>query len=597
MNFNKNNLDKSYSPYLQQHKENPIHWQEWSQEVIVYAKKSNKPIFVSVGYSTCHWCHVMAREAFSNNEIASYLNENFVSIKVDREQRPDIDQYLMDFIIKTQGSGGWPLNCILNPDLKPLFAVTYAPITPQYGLPGFLGLLKVIKEGYAKNNKNTVEFSHSRELEQGFEEYALLEEIFSNFDELNAGFGLDVKFAPHNTLLFLLSYFEKTKNKKVKEVIERTLDVIETRGLHDNLQGGFFRYCTDTSWNIPHFEKMLYDQAMLLWVYSAAYKLFKKVEFKLIVEKIIKCLEETFEENNMFYSALDADTDNGEGLTYLWDLKEIQDALSKEEYAQFSKIYWTDKNFEGMIHLLKKENKLLPSVEEKLLKIRKIRPQPFTDKKVITSWNCLVGIGLLMAYRFTGNVSAKEKALNLLNILLKKHYKDKRLVHSSLKGNVQKEEFLEDYSSLLLFVTYAHEETNNYTDLMKELLIKLEYFRRDNDWVESLNTDFMEVPAKVYDHPYPSTVSLAEMAVLRANILLNKEYLSENYKSPLSHDFYNLMAFIQNGNFHLIHVPNTIDWKDLPLNCMQVISKKIQDCYGKSCKEFKNVKELLKNIN
>src|SRR3989344_2747215 len=145
MNFNKNNLDKSYSPYLQQHKENPIHWQEWSQEVIVYAKKSNKPIFVSVGYSTCHWCHVMAREAFSNNEIASYLNENFVSIKVDREQRPDIDQYLMDFIIKNKGSGGWPLNCLLNPDLKPLFAVTYAPITPQYGLPGFLGLLKVIK--------------------------------------------------------------------------------------------------------------------------------------------------------------------------------------------------------------------------------------------------------------------------------------------------------------------------------------------------------------------------------------------------------------------------------------------------------------------
>ncbi len=598
LNFKRNNLDKVSSPYLQQHKNNPIYWQEWSQEVLDYSKKNNKLIFVSIGYATCHWCHVMATEAFSNKEIAEYLNEHFVSIKVDREQRPDIDKYMMSFIVETQGSGGWPLNVILTHDLKPIYALTYAPINPKYGLPGFIAILKMIKEGYEQNKEEIATYSPSPIVSYPFEETQLIISILELADMTNGGFGHSIKFPPHNTLLFLLSYFEAIKDYKVKEIIELTLDHMAKRGLHDHLQGGFYRYCTDNQWTIPHFEKMLYDQAMLLWVYSWAYKLLNKDEYKVIINKIVQCLEETFEHNKLFYSAHDADANHEEGTTYLWSKEELQKVLTKEEFERFIEAYEiSDKgNFEGKIHLIKKENIFLAGIEAKLLEIRKTRNQPFIDRKIVTSWNALTGIALLMAYRCINNEKAKTKSLTLFKNILSKHYINNKLAHSSINNTVQQGEFLEDYASLLLFATYIYEETNKYKEVIEELTGKLKEFQKNNTWIESKNPDFMEVAAQRIDHPIPSSASLAEFAIFRTKLIFREDYEPGNYEEPMNYDFFNLITFLKNGNVHEIHVPKKISWKHLPLNCIQLISKNIQDCYKQICVEFKNVNQLFEYL-
>lgn len=593
IDFNRNNLDQATSPYLQQHKDTPLHWQEWSEEVIAYAKMNNKIIFVSVGYTTCHWCHVMANEAFSDQQVADFLNHHFVSIKVDREQRPDIDNYMMSFIQETRGQGGWPLNVFLTPDLKPFLAVTYVPLETRYGLSGFLNLLNHIKENYDHHKREIKNYLPQIHKVEHLEEGQIIQIIRDHF--IDNGFAFAPQFPPHNTLLLLLSYYEKNKDKEIKEIVEKILEVIATRGLHDHLQGGFYRYCIDHSWTIPHFEKMLYDQAMLLWVYSLAYKILKKTEYKTVVEKIVECLEQTYA-NSLYYSGHDADTDHQEGQTYLWSKEELQEQLTKLEYDTFIELYEIEKNFEGGIHLIKKKNSFLPEIEQKLLRIRKQRKQPFSDQKYITSWNALTGIGLINAYRSLNDELLKAKAIVLFKNILATHYCQGVLHHSSYNGKLQEGEFLEDYAALLLFATYIYEETGEYKELIETLYLQLDRFW-NHQWIESVNTDFIKTPASTFDHPIPSSTSLGEMAKLRASIILGKEYPLVKYKQPLQHDFFNLMVFIKNGNWHLIHAPHRIEWKHLPANSMQIQDTKIQDCSEQKCREFKDVSELLAAIN
>ena len=592
MNFNKNNLDQATSPYLQQHKSNPIYWQEWSTEVLEHAKKNNKLILVSVGYATCHWCHVMAAEAFSNQDVADYLNTHFVSIKVDREQRPDIDNYMMQFIQETQGQGGWPLNVFLTPDLKPMVAVTYVPLHTRYGLPGFLDLVQHLKKAYEHHGTEILSYTPQIHLDEHIQEQELMQVIKHNFT--GNGFGAGPQFPPHNILLFLLSYYEKTKEVEIKKIIESILEVMAQGGLHDHLQGGFYRYCVDSSWTIPHFEKMLYDQAMLLWVYSVAYKVLKKPLYKTIAEKIITCLEDTFADT-LYYAGHDADTDHHEGSTYVWDTEELQKSLSPTEYQQFKDIYLLEQNFEGKIHLIKQKNIFLPEIEQRLLQIRKKRKQPFTDKKYITSWNALLGIGFIMAYRYLRDEMSKTKATLLFKAIVQKHYSKGIWHHSSYGGKLQTGEFLEDYAAMLLFATYVYEETGEYKELIETWYKKLQEFKSEH-WIESKTTDFISVPAQTYDHPTPSSVSITEMAILRTSIILQQEYTLTQYKQPLQCDFYNLKAFIQNGNWHIIHVPHKIEWKHLPANCMQIKDTRIQDCYVQKCVEFKDIMHLFASL-
>ena len=307
MSVARNNLDLANSPYLRQHAENPVWWQEWSAEILEYARKTDRIVFVSVGYSTCHWCHVMAREAFSDETCATILNRHFVPVKVDREQRPDIDHYLMSFLVATTGSGGWPLNAFLTPEGHPFFAMTYASTEPRFHLPAFDDILGRVREFFGENRDRIAPFElnaeHSgvdgairkvlahddggeAEAGDGPASVAMIsdedesqaiervDELERAFDRVHAGFGQSQKFPPHSALLYLQHACAAGLSEQAGEMARETLDAMMTRGLHDHLQGGFFRYTVDREWTIPHFEKMLYDQAMLLWNYAVASRLF-----------------------------------------------------------------------------------------------------------------------------------------------------------------------------------------------------------------------------------------------------------------------------------------------------------------------------------
>jgi uncharacterized protein YyaL (SSP411 family) len=343
------------------------------------------------------------------------------------------------------------------------------------------------------------------------------------------------------------------------------------KGLHDHLQGGFYRYCVDDSWTIPHFEKMLYDQAMHLWVYSLAYKVLKKESYKTIAEKTVICLEESFEDEGLYYSAYDADTNHQEGITYLWTNNELATLLSEAELADFSEIYELQENFEGAIHLLKKQNSFLPEIENKLLQVRKKRQQPFVDKKLLTNWNALTGIALLQAGRWLGKKKLILKAETLFNLLLAKHYDQGKLFHSSNDRVLQKNEFLEDQAAVLLLATYLQEETGNYRKQMITLRENLKGFYQDG-WKSNRSADFITIPAGSFDHPSPSSVSLAEAALLRTALLLEEEYTSSAYHQAFINDFHNLMAFVSRGNWHIIHSPVKIDYRKLPANSLIIKS-------------------------
>lgn len=595
IDFNRNNLDKSSSPYLNQHYKNPVFWQEWSSEVIEYAKKNDKILFVSSGYSTCHWCHVMAAEAFSNQQIADFLNKNFVPIKIDREQRPDIDQFLMDVIISINKSGGWPLNVFLSADLKPITALTYAGVTAKYGLPDFLTILENVLNFYIKNKSKLQKTFFSSYQPTVFRKNNLSEIFYENFDEDYGGFGRNQKFHPHCTMLFLIHQYEEQNDKLLYEIITKTLDTINLSGLHDHLQGGFFRYCVDKEWTIPHFEKMLYDQAMLMWCFSAAYKVFKNYNYKTAVENIFASLIETFKDKGLFYSAHDADTEHVEGETYIWSYNELEQLLTENEFEIFTENYFITKvgNFEGHNHLIKKQitsNSVLENIEKKLLEIRKKRVQPFTDKKIITSWNALTGIALINAFRYLENEKYLLEAIGIYENLKKRHFIDNKLIHSSIENKFQAEEFLEDYASMLLFVTYLHEETNKYSDDLKLFSGLIEKFRKNKIWIEAENDDFMEIEAKYFDYPTPSSISMAEMAIMRKKILFGEDYMTnELYKELLNFDFLNISIFIKNGFFHIYESPKKIDWSKIPLNSFQKSGSQSIECYKGSCKTINNV--------
>jgi uncharacterized protein YyaL (SSP411 family) len=622
-NFSKNNLDHSSSPYLFQHKDNPIHWQEWNKETLNFAKDNHKLIFVSIGYSTCHWCHVMAREAFSDQKTANFINKHFVAIKVDREQRPEIDSYFMNFINKTGSRGGWPLNIVLSPDQKPFFAGTYFPQKEKFGLRTLLQVLQIVKKWYKENKNKISDFNIQKSIivSEEFEISQISKKIEMAFDKEFGGFGYQTKFPPHNTLLFLLNLYQETCYSSIKKMIIMTLDKMADKGLHDHLQGGFFRYCVDRRWQIPHFEKMLYDQAMLLWVFSIAYKLFQRQKDRRIVEKIVKNLKETFSNRKgLFYSAHDADTDHKEGDTYTWTLSEIMRILKPEEYALFNKIYDIsgNGNFEGKNHLIKKDitdfeenDKLfldLEKIEEKLLIKRKDKPQPFVDKKILTSWNSLLGIGLIFAYRYLGDREYREIAVNLFDKLIEKHLKNNKLVHSSLDDIIQKQEFLEDYSGMLLFASYLFEDfdfekkkENPYLMYINFFYEKLDEFKKivncSETWFTNISQeDFRQIQSSVFDSPTPSPISLTEMAIFRTNLILDKNQIELGFYPFLESDFHNLTTLFSKGRFHLIHSPEKIDYKNLPINCFIKPGKKYQSCSNFICKVHENKTDLINNL-
>ncbi|HUX95034.1 MAG TPA: DUF255 domain-containing protein [Bacteroidales bacterium] len=587
-----NNLGSSSSPYLIQHKDNPIYWQEWSNDVISYARSAGKPLFVSVGYSTCHWCHVMASEAFSDERTAKYLNDNFVNIKVDREQRPDIDQYLMEFIQQQRGQGGWPLNVFLTPDLHPIFALTYAPANQKGSMNSFISIVQQVYAYFQKNSSEIVSFSPDIQLALSADNDYIISTLEGLFDSENGGFGKGHKFPSHSTLLYLLYSLSVENNRSVKDICYRTLEEMRLRGLTDHLQGGIFRYCVDPQWTIPHFEKMLYDQAMALWTYSVASRVFERDEFKDMAENIIRCLDDSFEEKGFFISAHDADTDHEEGLTYLWSQKELREHLSQDEIEALSEVYEISLagNFDGKNHLVRKNDKPLKIIESKLLSVRRAGKQPERDDKILCGTNALTAIALIQAARMLDRKDLNIKASKLVNNLIDLFWDGNILAHSCYKGKVQKQGFLMDASSLFTVLTFLYEDDKVWKPFMDTFEKYLLTFRDDKKWIESRSDDFITVEASWFDHPVPSGASMAEYGLARAALLTGKELFSKDYGQPYQADFYNIAVMISRGSFHVITSLDAQSWTDLPVNSIQLRGDIEQECYMGICSPAKNGK-------
>ena len=582
----RNNLERSASPYLRQHRDNPVCWQEWERGVLQEALSQNKMLFVSVGYSTCHWCHVMAAEAFSDPATAEFLNHNFICIKVDRETRPDIDQYLMHFIQAQSGSGGWPLNVFLTPDQRPLFALTYAPAVPARGMRPLREIAAKVLEYFNAHGAGIEPFHFTAEPPIAAGSDDLPEEILAAHDPLYGGFGAGQKFPPHSTLLYMLYRLCVEKQPELEKACRLTLEAMRRGGLHDHLQGGIFRYCVDRQWTIPHFEKMLYDQAMALWTYALAFRVLADETCKDMALGIVCCLEETFAMDGLFATAWDADTGHHEGATYVWQLAGIRAILSEEEFASFAASYNLPEagNFEGAIHLTRRDDRPLKVIEDKLLGRRRQRPQPGRDGKILCGVNALAACALLQAGRCLGQPELEAKGAAMVKKLLQVFWNGKRLAHSLANGNVQQESFLSDAAALLLAVTMVCETDETMAGAMDALAVYTENFRENGLWLEANLNDFRPVAASTFDHPIPSGVSLAAMGLARAALLNGRAAEPLDYLRPLQSDFYNIAVMIGQGLFHQVHSKTPIAWERLPVNSIQMRGEPESDCYQGQCR-------------
>jgi len=479
-----NDLINESSPYLLQHAHNPVDWKAYNTESLAKAKDENKLIIISVGYSACHWCHVMEKESFENDSVAKIMNDNFISIKVDREERPDIDQIYMNAVQLMTGKGGWPLNCIALPDGRPIFGGTY--FTKQE----WMKMLTELFTLYKNDPKKVI--SYADKLIEGIQKSDLIQlntnaidfkssdvnTAVKNWNEVldfqNGGLKSDSKFPMPKALQFLLRYSIQNKEQSLQKYLDRTLTNIANGGINDPIGGGFFRYTVDTKWHIPHFEKMLYDNAQLVNLYSDAYLATKNQLYKKKVVETLEFIErELMASNGAFYSSIDADSKNKsgkleEGAYYTWSKEELQNVL-KSDFTLFQDYFninptslWendkyvlfktqSDNDFAKKNNLSITElNAKLEKWKENLLQARNKRPRPHLDDKTLTSWNALMIKGYTNAYRSFKNPHYKEIAVKNASFLLNNQVqKDGSLYHSYKEGNSSISGFSEDYANVI----------------------------------------------------------------------------------------------------------------------------------------------------
>ncbi|MBN2594405.1 MAG: thioredoxin domain-containing protein, partial [Sedimentisphaerales bacterium] len=489
---NTNKLAEETSPYLLQHAYNPVDWYPWGNEAFEKAKKEDKPLFLSIGYSTCHWCHVMERESFENEQIAEIMNRYFVSIKVDREHRPDVDEIYMNAVIMMTGSGGWPLSVFLTPEGKPFYGGTYFPPQDAYGRPGFERVLLFVADAW-KNRRR--ELLSSATKMSGLlqsptpptNDSNLSPEILNNafvifqnsFDAVHGGFGTAPKFPQPTNLSMLLRYWHRTADNQALEMVEKTLDAMANGGIYDHIGGGFHRYSTDAQWLVPHFEKMLYDQALLSKVYLESYQITEKKQYARIAREIFDyVLRDVMDPAGGFYSAEDADSEGKEGAFYLWDTEQIAAILNKEEAQLFNTCYGVtnEGNFEGdktilsvstSINQIGKEyrkdraeiNNILSSVRAKIFQERSKRPRPHRDEKIITAWNGL----MISSLAYGGAILEEEKyiqaAKRSMEFILSTLRRNGRLMRYYRDGQVIQKAFLDDYAFTSMALLDLYEAT------------------------------------------------------------------------------------------------------------------------------------------
>ena len=553
-----NRLINEKSPYLLQHAYNPVDWYPWGEEAFQKARKDDKPIFLSIGYSTCHWCHVMENESFEDEEVAGLMNDAFVSIKVDREERPDIDGIYMKACQRMTGSGGWPLNMIITPDKKPFYAATYIPKESKFGRMGMLEMIPRIKALWSSQRSEVEKLAEQStsalsEVSTAGEElnedtlHEAYDHLMGMFDEQNGGFGDSPKFpTPHN-LTFLLRYWKRTGDRMALFMVEKTLSAMRMGGIYDHIGFGFHRYSTDARWLAPHFEKMLYDQALLALAYIEAYQATGKVEYEKTCREIFTyVLRDMTAPEGGFYSGEDADSEGEEGKFYLWTDDEIRSVLSSEETELIKRVFNISKegNFpEGksagrnIFHLTKplsehaaffklpveELQKRIETARRKLYGAREKRIHPGKDDKILADWNGLMIAALANGAAVFDDYQYAEAAQKAADFILSKMRNAKgRLYHRYRDGEIAVPALLDDYTFLIWGLIELYETTFEILYLQKALELNNEMLRHFWDeenggfYFTAGDAENILVRKKeLYDGAIPSGNSVAMLNLIR----------------------------------------------------------------------------------
>lgn len=564
-----NQLIHETSPYLLQHAHNPVDWYAWNENAFKKARQENKLIFLSIGYSTCHWCHVMERESFENEAIAEILNKGFVSIKVDREERPDVDQAFMNLGTSLFQAGGWPLSVFLTPDRKPFFATTYIPphnIGQRKGMPQLLDeILEMWIETPEKLTSSSEEVlkyfnqPSSNSMDQTELSFEILENenrsLKSLFDQKYGGFAQPRKFPTGHVYKYLNRQWIRNRDEETKEFLIKTLTNMRLGGLYDQIGFGFHRYSTDTKWKLPHFEKMLYDQAMMIDLYSEAWLLFRDPLFKQTVEENISYVfNSLYQRGTGFSSAEDADSEGEEGRFYFWSIPELKEALTEEEFEWFLSIFPLSEegNFyeeatqrklgTNLLHFIERPQWLAQNdelhiqyqdIREKLFQLRESRVHPFKDDKILLGWNALMVHALFKAGRIFQNNEWIEQAESTLNWLKKTFYQDNQWHLSYRLGKVSGTATLDDLSYLLQSYIEGYQVTGKYYLFEEALTLQNEILNEFHDpqsggffYTSSESEVVLKRMKEAYDGALPSGYSISVCNLVRlANLTDIPEWL------------------------------------------------------------------------
>ena len=554
-----NRLINETSPYLLQHAHNPVDWYPWGPEALERARSEDMPILLSIGYSACHWCHVMERESFENEDIAALMNESFVSIKVDREERPDLDSIYMTAVQAMTGQGGWPMTVFLTPDGRPFYGGTYFPPEERGGLPGFPRVVQALARAYRENRGEVVQatqrlIGHIRQVSAGVRSREPLTAdilhqayggIAGSFDDRHGGTGLQPKFPQPMVYEFLLRYHLRFESPDALDMVDLTLEKMARGGIYDQLGGGFHRYSTDTYWLVPHFEKMLYDNALLARLYLHAFQTTRKPLYRRVVEETLDYVtREMTHPSGGFYSAQDADSEGVEGKFFVWRPEEITDILGKEAAEVVNRVYGVTRtgNFEGhsILHVAEPPEKaagelgmaqpeldaLLQASKAALLRARESRVRPARDDKVLTSWNGL----MLGAFAEAGAVLDRPDYVSYANqnakFLLHHLRKGDRLLRTYRDPRAGLNGYLEDYAFLVDGLITLHEATFDQ-DWLREA-VALGYGMVDLFWDEGEGLWYdtgrdhealIVRPRDVSDNATPSGASMATDVLLRLAVI------------------------------------------------------------------------------
>lgn len=570
-----NRLQYETSPYLLQHAHNPVDWYAWKPEAFEKARRENKPILVSIGYSTCHWCHVMERESFENEDVAAFMNEHFVNIKVDREERPDVDSIYMEACQIISGSGGWPLNCFLLPDRRPFFAGTYYPPKPAYNRPSWMQVLQNIYQNFYQR-RDVVDDQAERLMaiiksadsvflgdqvgtrkEELLFTPVLLQNIYyqlqNRFDRENGGFGGAPKFPGSMALEYLLQYYHHTGEEEARNHVLFSLDCMIQGGIYDQIGGGFARYATDKAWLIPHFEKMLYDNALLVSLLSDTYRLTLKTLYKeTIAETLDFIAREMTSPEGGFYSALDADSEGEEGKYYVWNKSEVDSILGEdaELFCEFydvteegnwehKNILWRAQSYEEFAETFSMEVPVLKAKlkasREKLFAAREKRIRPGLDDKILLDWNGLMCKAYAKAYAALGKPEYLETAeRNLVFLFEKFRQPNGRFYHTYKEGKAQYDAFLDDYANLIDAILSVYQV--NFDLRLLEKAKNLTDFVISNFYDEQSKLFFFtagsqqDIPLRrkeLYDNATPSGNSTMIHNLLKLDILLGNNSYKE----------------------------------------------------------------------